>query len=457
MRTGKLYLKFFLSFLAILVVTELLIFALFHEVVINDFFEVLQKTVEANKATLTELIETRVQSGPADITKNAPLKELIRKAGRIYDARIWIASPDGRILLKSFDGMPPAISPADIVDHNGFLHHEPPGGPVSFFLAFPVRLQDGGTATVSVLMAEKEHQLTIPFALGLSGIGIIIALLILLIYRSISEPLRELRHTALEIAGGDLSHRAEIASRDEIGELAGAFNHMAGIIENMVKTNRELTANISHELRSPLARIRIAEELLQENLGDPAKAEYYLASIREEIGEMDVLIGRFLTLSKLDILEPASRETFDLEDLVSHILEHYAPSLEHKGIRLTLSPSSERLMVDGRPDEILTALGNIMDNAVKYTPEGGEIAIDLGNAEGQARLTVRNTCPVMNTADIGRIFEPFFRAGNASAKGTGLGLAITKKIIERHKGSLKAFPWEQGLSIELTLPLGKSA
>jgi two-component system sensor histidine kinase CpxA len=305
-----------------------------------------------------------------------------------------------------------------------------------------------------VVLHVSRHKIAEgPFAVGLVAIGLIVALLILPIYRFISEPLGKLRHAAQGIAGGDLSCRASVKSKDEIGELAGAFNHMAETIERMVKTTKELTANVSHELRSPLARIRIAQELLLEKLHDPAQEKKYLESIQEEIEEMDHLIGEILTLSKLDIRQTqGSSEDFAMQALASDLLDRFAPSIAHKRIRLAAELPQAPLTIHARREEIRTALANLLDNAVKFTPEQGEIFLTAAKAPGFVKVIVMNTCEPIGEEDLKKIFEPFFRIQGEAGNGTGLGLAITRKIVERHQGSLNAVYREGKLIVEMSLP-----
>jgi two-component system sensor histidine kinase CpxA len=140
-------------------------------------------------------------------------------------------------------------------------------------------------------------------ALGLLIIGLMAALLIIPVSRIITNRLEQLRQSALFIAEGNLTHRVAIRGRDEIGDLAQAFNRMADKMEVMIRSGKELTANISHELRTPLTRIRIAEEMLREKWESAVKDQEgrYLDAIREDILELDRLIGRILELSKMEI------------------------------------------------------------------------------------------------------------------------------------------------------------
>jgi len=454
MRIGKLYLKFFLSFIFILFISGLLIVALFHRVVEkglgNEFFNL----VEANKVIMTELLEDRIKANPSmPLEENASIRELLGKLSKLYKAKLWITDSRGKVLVRTFSGEVPDTTPGNLARHKCFTHVQKGMDAGKPYLSMPLVLSGGEPGMLHVVVNKPKHIISEgPFVLGLMAIGLIIALLIWPIYRLISEPLRELRHTAGEIAGGDLSRRANIKSTDEIGELAGAFNHMAETIERMVRTTKELTANVSHELRSPLARIRIAQELLLEKIQDKALSEKYLKGIQEEIEEMDHLIGEILTLSKLDIKQAqGTGEDFELQALAGDLLDRFAPGINRKRIRLDVQLPAP-LTIHARREEIRTALANLLDNAVKFTPEEGEISLAAQKAEGAVKVIVMNTCEPIGEADLKMIFEPFYRIQGEAGCGTGLGLAITRKVVERHQGRLDASYRAGRLIMEMYLP-----
>jgi two-component system sensor histidine kinase CpxA len=454
MRISKLYLKFFLSFIVIFLITGILIFALFHMVAQKTMFDEFYQLVEANKFVITELLEDRIKAHPAqNLEDNVSIRDVLKKLSQLYEAKLWITDSKGKTLVLTFEGETPNTTPPNLKRFRCFAHIRSGIDEGKPYMGMPLNLAGNEPGMLHVVLHGSRHKLAEgPFALGLVAIGLIVALLILPIYRFISEPLGELRHAAQGIARGDLTCRASVKSTDEIGELAGAFNHMAETIERMVKTTKELTANVSHELRSPLARIRIAQELLLEKLHDPAQEKKYLESIQEEIEEMDHLIGQILTLSKLDMQQGQGiSEDFDMQALANDLLDRFAPSIAHKRIRLAAELPHAALPIHARREEIRTALANLLDNAVKFTPEDGEISLAVAKAPGVVKVIVMNTCEPIGEEDLKKIFEPFFRIQGEAGRGTGLGLAITLKIVERHQGSLNATYREGKLIVEMFL------
>ena len=461
MKPGMLYIKIFLSFVLVLIVTEALIFGLFVLFAGRSFRSRVERYVNAQSSIVREYIEEKIRSEPeAGPANNRELKRLIFDLGEMYRARVWLAGPNGNILIKSFDGdIPDDISRlrkrhAKDSGHIEPYHHIRKG--LVYYIYVPVDFRRGEVGGVHILFEKTETaQPERVFALGLAGIGIVIALLIIPVSRRITEPVKQLKASALRIAEGELSHRALVKSKDEIGELGRSFNHMADKLERMIRGGRELTANISHELRSPLARIRIAEELLRERLerGDYKDLGRHLDDIGEDIEELDRLIGSILVLSKLDIHEePLKLEPLDPSDLINGIVKRLEPVINRKGLSLMTVLSCDSL-VPGNRDALKTAISNILDNAVKFTADKGHVIIKMYSENEFLRISITNSFEKLSAEELSRVFEPFFRTEQSPAAGSGLGLAIAKKIMERHGGSIKAGNSEEGLRIEIALPM----
>jgi two-component system sensor histidine kinase CpxA len=272
--------------------------------------------------------------------------------------------------------------------------------------------------------------------------------------RLISKPINELRHSSQRIAEGDLSHRVTVKRKDEIGNLGRAFNHMADRLEKMIRGGRELTAHISHELRTPLARIRIAEEMLREKLERQNYKDLnrYLNEIREDVEELDALIGRILMLSKLDLKEKTlSFQPVNPLDLMEGILSRLTPALEQRSLHLATNFSFEPpLWADA--EALQTTFSNLLENAIKYSPSGGRVSVEVRAVGDDIEVVVTNTADKIADEDLGRLFEPFHRVGAKKEAGFGLGLAIAKKTVEAHGGTIEAFNAEEGFRIRMKLP-----
>jgi len=470
MKPGKLYIKIFLSFLMILVVTEILIFGFFIATVGKAFRDKYEDYTVGKIRIVKQVIEDKIRTAPEGaLDQNIPLKEFIEQFGDFFSAKVWLSAPDGTPLVKSFPGKIPEgldrirnMHERDYGDLTIRFGHRRRTG---FYGDLPIDAGEGRMGRLHVFFEKTgPPRPEGAFALGLVILGLIIAVLTIPVSRFITKRIKNLSESANIIAEGNLSHRAAVKGKDEIGELCRAFNRMAEKLEQMIEGGKELTANISHELRTPLARIRIAEQLLAEKLErhEHEDLERHLNDIQEDIGELDRLIGRILDLSKLDIHDkPVNMEPFDLANLVEDLLERFQPALQRKRIALTsdLKPVPP---FNGDQEAIATALSNVLDNAVNYTPEEGQLIVEITPQEDAVRIGITNTCEALSPTDLTRIFDPFYRAegsprsgGTGWAGGSGLGLAITRKIIEKHGGTIEAANTEQGVMIQMTLPKGK--
>jgi len=454
------YTKILLSFLAVLLVTEILVFFLFIMLPARHFAARFEESFKSRAQIVKGIAEERILSSPrAELSENTSLREFIIDFGRLSGAEVWLTTPDGMVALKSFPGEPPDPSQASGKDRP--RRHR-------FFRLFALRGVDVHTVIPLAPSGKHAGDLHIlfrrpassppkgRFALGLAMIGVIVALAVIPVSRLITRRLSQLRLSAALIAEGDLSHRVAVRGDDEISDLGRTFNDMADKVEGMIKGGRELTANISHELRAPLTRIRIAEELLREKAAGGGTDEKdwaaRLDAIREDIEELDGLIGRILDLSKLDMRQsPLKPEPVDPSGLIKELLKKSHPVIERKGLRITADLSRGGSCLTDR-ETLGLALGNVLDNAVKFCPEGGGIAVRVTWKPDAAEIFVRNTSEELSPEDLSRIFDPFYRSKQSRAAGSGLGLTIARKAVERLGGTIEAANREGGLEIMISLP-----
>jgi two-component system sensor histidine kinase CpxA len=326
-----------------------------------------------------------------------------------------------------------------------------------------IRFSQGGK-TYALLIPESGHKekhgllsfLSHDIYAGiLLVLSVTLGLLAIPFARTVTGPLGELQRDMRRFASGDLDHRTRVSSDDEVGNLARDFNNMAESIQRLVHVGKEMTAHVSHELRSPLTRIDIARQLLEERLSGKELA--LLDSMREEIAGMDGLIGRILQLSRLD-LNTATPEPVCLAAIVDEEVRRYAASFTAGNIGVR-SELPETLPAIGFKDDLFCLVDNLLGNAVKFTPHGGSIDITLERESDAALLTIRNDAGEP-AVDPERLVEPFQRgATSESVPGSGLGLAIAARIVGKHGGDMK-LSWRDGrFSAVVRLPQndGKSA
>jgi len=300
------------------------------------------------------------------------------------------------------------------------------------------------------------------------GIGAIIVICLFfawLISRGITRPLRQLVNATRYIAGGNLDSRVSITARNELGELGDAFNTMVDELQQSLSrekalenSRRELIANVSHDLRTPLTSIRGYVEGLRDGVAeDPEKVKRYLDVIHEKTLSLERLITDLFQLSQLDAgqleMKPGQMQA---TDLLEQIAARFQPDIEAAGINMyTEIPAGLPALTVDR-DRIEQAVGNIIANAIKYTPTGGTISLMAVPEPQGVRVMVADTGEGISPEDLPRVFERLYRGEKSRSRqsgGTGLGLAIAKQIIEAHGGRIWAeSELGQGSRFYLILP-----
>jgi two-component system sensor histidine kinase CpxA len=284
---------------------------------------------------------------------------------------------------------------------------------------------------------------------------IVSGVVMLFITRPVIHPIRWLRSTVRRLGSGDLGARVEstrVKPSAEMEELIGDFNRMADRVEELVGSQRQLLADVSHELRSPLARLSLGVDLLREF---PEDREEQLARFENELGKLNQLIERLLTLSRLESSTTLLREdSLDLASLAQEVISDV--QIEASARRCSIAMiCAERSAVVGDAALIRSAIDN-MRNAVQYSDEATTICVEVGCSPSDATITVGDTGPGMKDDEISQIFQPFFRGGEARSRrsdGYGLGLAIASRAIRLHGGTIRAQTTGSGFEVGIRLPL----
>jgi two-component system sensor histidine kinase CpxA len=286
-----------------------------------------------------------------------------------------------------------------------------------------------------------------------------------LLSRYMTTPIVKLREATRRLASGDVTVRvapAVGARRDEIGELARDFDVMAGRVEALLTSQRQLLGNISHELRSPLSRLGVALELAGRH--SSSEAGRYLGRIELEAERLNELIGGLLAFTRLESgIWEAKRESFDLAEVVAEVAADadFEAQAASKTVRVTQSTAC---VVSGARELIRSAVENVTRNAVRYTREGTEVEIAIRRAHDTvvptAIITIRDHGPGVPESDLDKLFRPFYRVGEGRDRqtgGRGLGLAITERAVLLHGGTVKASNApDDGLIVEITIPQDKT-
>ena len=273
-----------------------------------------------------------------------------------------------------------------------------------------------------------------------------------------SRPIRALRLAFEAAAGGDLAPRfGNVAGKrsTELNDLGRDFDRMTARLRSLIDGQTRLLHDVSHELRSPLARLQAAIGLAHQQ---PDKLAASLERIERESVRMDKLVGELLTLSRLEAgALDAAQEEIGMAELLEQIAgdAHYEAACQGRSVALHVEADA---VVTGQPDLLARAIENVVRNAIKHSRDGGAVQLEMTPLpeSRQLRIRVLDDGPGVAEADLQAIFQPFFRSSSASADGHGLGLAIARQVVQAHGGSIKVANRPQGgLCVEIVLPLAE--
>jgi two-component system, OmpR family, sensor histidine kinase MprB len=278
---------------------------------------------------------------------------------------------------------------------------------------------------------------TFLIVIALGGIGLAVALGLIVSRAAIAPVARLTRATERVTETGDLSERIDATGEDELSRLAGSFNRMLGALEESTKAQRQLVADASHELRTPLTSLRTNFEVLMSDKElEPDERRKLLDDVVEQIGEMTTLIAELIEVARGDQL-PSEREEVRLDLVAADAVERARRGRPGVTFNTELTEST----VLGVPASVERAIGNILDNAAKWSPSGGEVDVRVEDGT----VIVRDHGPGIDETDLPHIFDRFYRSSSArTMAGSGLGLAIVRQIAEAHGGGVVAERAEGG-------------
>jgi signal transduction histidine kinase len=314
-------------------------------------------------------------------------------------------------------------------------------------------LQIGYTLREDQKLMAKYIQIFGTVIMLLAASGVIVAWFLT---RRAMSGVERVTETATRIAGGDLTHRVPLANEgEEIDSLARAFNNMLERIQVLVSELKEVTNNIAHDLRSPLSRMRgIAEASIT---GEQHIGEYRDMAVMV-IEESDRLVGMINTMLEIAETESGiaalSMNPLDMLDIVKDVYELFLPVAEDEGIHLEIEVPSEKLIVHGDLPRLQRVMANLLDNALKYTPEGGRVLITAKGDRSHVMVSIADSGIGIAEGDLEHIFERFFRQDRSrSQPGNGLGLTLARTFVRAHGGdiSVKSHPGK-GSTFTVILP-----
>ncbi|MCE5236350.1 MAG: HAMP domain-containing sensor histidine kinase [Clostridiaceae bacterium] len=253
----------------------------------------------------------------------------------------------------------------------------------------------------------------------------------------ITKPIAEMNDVVRRFSKGEYELRSKVAGADEVAELSKSFNNMADEINTLEQARRSFVANVSHELRSPLTSMRGFLEAMQDGTIPLEEHAKYLAIVMGENNRMTGMVNDLLDLARMESGQYVLKlRQFDINELIIRTLLTFEARVNAKGIEVEMDFEEEKSPVEADPDQIAQVLRNLVDNAVKFTPQGGKLSVLTSVDKRVVTVCVRDSGCGMSEEDAAHVFERFYKAEKAhtpsDTSGTGLGLSIVKRILDAH-------------------------
>jgi len=305
------------------------------------------------------------------------------------------------------------------------------------------------------LEEEFIHRINGYIFISAAGAALFALALGALLSRAVTRPLVELTKATRALGIDNFEQRVPVRSKDEIGELAAAFNKMNEDLARSFNLRKQMTADIAHELRAPLSLIMGHAEGVHDGVLQPTRENFEI--IREEAERLEKLVNDLRTLSLADAGKLSVEfQRVEMNEFIRDMQKRYAATYDNKQVELAFTSALKALYANIDTSRLGQALNNILDNALRYTPQGGRVCMALSESKGGMELNIQDSGAGVDAEEAKRLFDRFYRvdeARNRDDGGSGLGLAITKSIIEMHGGNILAESQKgQGLKIIIRLP-----
>ncbi len=447
--------KYFSAVALIISCTFLLLTAAQALLAARYWFTDKQELLTENASTVADFLSDNAMEGPQNTyflpeNLSAPLRHL----AVVADGSVLVTDAQFRILLCSDNQscvhrnkLLPLSSQATLSEGTFFTVGRLGGlyDTNQYTAGVPLKKNDAVMGYVLVSSPSSDMQKYIRDNLQvslLSGLAVLIVMFVVLYvmtYR-LARPLRQMAAATRQFSKGDFSYRVRVKGQDEVAQLANALNGMAISLSSEEDAHRSFVANVSHELKTPMTTISGFIDGILDGTIPPEKHRHYLSIVSGEVKRLSRLVRAMLNLSRIDSgqlkLHPVN---FDLTETVCTGLLTFEQQIEKKHLSITGLEDCPSYSVNGDYDLIQQAVYNLVENAVKFTDEGGNVCITLTHENGHTLCTIRNTGDGIPATELPHIFERFYksdRSRSLDTTGTGLGLYLVKSILTLHGGEI---------------------
>ncbi|MDH4239344.1 MAG: cell wall metabolism sensor histidine kinase WalK [Phycisphaerae bacterium] len=439
----------------------------------RDFESKISERLRTNAILVGHILREQLHGGEPSV-----IQEKVKSLADELGLRITVIDPKGMVLGDS------ETEPWEMENHSdrtevikamkdGFGQSTRPSETLGYNMKYvAVRVSDNGNllgvVRFAMPLSEVQLEMQVIYRTVLFGAAVALVIALTISYflsKSMTSPIREMKEIAQRLAEGDFSRKVRIKNKDELGELAKFLNTMADELqakmENLKRLDRvrtDFVANVSHELKTPLTLIKGYIETLEDKaINDTKNAGKFISIIKDHTDRLSNIIDDLLSLSELELSKDSiEKSEFDLKSLIDDIALGFGHALAAKQQKLTIEPQGDNFKIKADRDKIEQVFVNLIDNAVKYTNDGGRIEICLVQQNGGIVFTVEDNGIGIPREDLDRVFERFYRVDKARSRqlgGTGLGLGIAKHIVLAHKGEIRIeSDVNRGTKFFVTLP-----
>ncbi len=463
--------KFFAAFIFLSIITAIILTSFLVVRLRNDVETKISQRLKSNAILAGETFKENFRKGDtSDIRSRA--KTL---AAELH-LRITVINKQGKVLADTEKDPALMENHGDRIEfieavEKGLGESTRLSGTLNFPMKYvAVRVADDndiiGVVRIAVPLSEVRFELHPLYRAVILGAILAICIAAVIAYfmaSSISRPIKRMKSIAEKIAGGDFSEKASIKGKDEVVELAESLNTMANELQvkierlnRMDRVRSDFVANVSHELKTPLTSIRGFVETLEDGaINDKTNAARFLAIIKKHTQRLGNIIDDLLRLSELEAGGRIEMAELDLKGLIDEVIMGFGHALSAKGQKLEVTATGN-FMIIGDRGKLEQVFVNLIDNAIKYTRQDGQIKVNLAEADGFIMAAVEDNGIGISKEDVERVFERFYRVDKAHSRevgGTGLGLSIAKHIVLAHKGEICIdSELHKGTKVLVTLP-----
>ena len=468
----------FLAFMAALVATITVLSFTMVALMRAERQEALEAEVRVQARDLAQLMQVRDVTAfwqfDPNAASSAAVNRKIQEIQETYDAAVWLVNSSGyAVILNGGQVSEETLRDERVIEQikrvlsgeelrqQGLVGQQIVSIGVPWYNVTNTTVQGAVLLNVSVRSLAVDYSDLIRYSLLAGVLALSLgAALALFIARRQSQPIRQINEAVQAFAHGDFDRRVTIAGADEAAQLAQSFNSMAEELGRLDQSRRSFVANVSHELRSPMTCIQGYVQGMLDGTIREDEREKYLGTVLSETQRLTKLVSELLDLSRFESGKfPLEKTRFDIDELILGILFKYERRIEDKGIDVEISFKEQPCYVLADVARITQVITNLIDNAVKFAAEKGQIVIWTHVVDALCYVTVKNDGAGIPAEDLPFVFERFYKVDKAhtSGGGTGLGLAIAKRIVEQHGQTISVSSAGGMISFVFTLEKAEAA